>query len=357
VTKAQSGVLAASRYLRAHDMVGGYLPALAMPIEAATAWMQLWAEVRSHDDASESGQLPARPPLLGSLVRRRRPELGPTLDRFATWTSVEAARFTDWRVRTIPEYFDLLEARAFCPVYICAVLALPGEDRDLLEAFAASVGFGAQLMDDTLDLVADISRGVLFITAEEFEHLALSPADLGTERGLRAVTRLRNRWALTYYLTAYRLTSEMQLDNNRRLARAWLELGLRALVDDRIRPLDPRILADQGRYLRHFGIHTVLFDLPAPSESCRLRLNRMFVRRLVSNYSVLAIVQAAAKAVELGPELPSRFMVWRLGGRPLRPPRSTADATDGRRPVSSVHYGDGGLLPFAVDAARIFLRR
>ena len=232
---------------------------------------------------------------------------------------------------------------------------MPDEDRRLLEEFAMWVGYGAQLVDDTLDLVADIERGLLFITAEEFEHLSLSPTQLGTAAGLRAITRLRNKWALAYYLEAYRLTSGMKL-GNRRLARTWLDFGLRALLDDRVRPLHPRVLADQRRYLRHFGSHLALFDLPFPTESCRLATSRVFVRKFVNEYSVASIQAARAKYAELGPELPPGFIVRQIRRRPLpQPEHLTDDAPDGRRPVALVQYGEAGLLPVMVESLRVLL--
>src|SRR4029077_15239354 len=82
--------VASARFLREHDKIGGYLPSLAMPTDAAEGWTELWAQIRSFDDATEAGTAIGPFPELGPLVRRRHPELVPVLDELTTWPALEA---------------------------------------------------------------------------------------------------------------------------------------------------------------------------------------------------------------------------------------------------------------------------
>jgi hypothetical protein len=132
----------------------------------------------------------------------------------------------------------------------------------------AYVGRGGAILDDTLDLLEDLRHGRVFVTREELDAAGLDLDTFQTPDGLRAFSRLRRKWALHYYLRAHRATG-LFAPANRDLARSWLGLGLRLLLDDRAVPLPWDVLRDRGRFLDHLGSYAAFIDLPFPTENSR----------------------------------------------------------------------------------------
>jgi hypothetical protein len=360
VEPAGDDLEAVQRYLRRRDKVGGYLPILAMPAHAAPLWTRLWRDVRELDDRSE--RTPVRgdgDPVLGRELLATRPDLADDLRDLARWPRVEHELYRDRRVHGIEQYFRLMYYRAFLPVHLCGTVGLAGEPPEALRTFALYVGYGAQLMDDTLDLVADIEDGRVFVTREELALLGLAASELRSSSALARVTRFRNHWALYFYLRAHRATGLFAAPA-RRLARSWLEFGLRALLDGRIVPLPRDVLESHRRYCEHFGAYMSLLDLPFPTERMRYSFLRWFVGRFVATSTILDI-DAAHEAYARDPApLPDEFRIERLCNerwrdwRPLEPPEPIPED---RRPVALVHYGLRGMPATLADLSRIALRR
>jgi len=219
------------------------------------------------------------------------------------------------------------------------------------------MGVGGQLIDDTLDLVADVAQGLMFITREEFATLRLTVRDLATTDGLRKVTELRNQWALAYHLMAYRVTSLFSLPN-RRLARTFVEFSMRALLDARVRPLPMDVLKHQERFAEEFGVATHLFDIPVGSEAIRRSVGRPFIEQVVRRYSLASIDEATARFQSYPRPVPNELMITSIRGVPAPDVEADlaqlrGDAADGRRPIELLHYGGSGLLPTAVDVLRV----
>jgi hypothetical protein len=340
------------RLVRERDKIV-YFALLTMPPEIAAATSRLFVEARDRDVVAETSDAPSGPPL-GDEIVRLRPELAPVLAEFAQWPSVESRLYSRFRVRRVEEYFELMHVRAFCPVYVSAVLSMPEVDRRWLEAFSAYTGYGTQLIDDTLDLVEDLERGVVYITFEEFEHLGIGLDDLGSPAALRAVTHLRNQWALYQLIRAYRTTDGFP-DRARRLARAFLDLTVRAVLDDRVRPLDTAVLSDPRRYMNNFGLLSHAFDLPLPSETWRTAIARPLVERVVRRYRTASLDEAVTRYASYPVSLPTSLRVDRLHGRPPFDLGELPDPDpDDRRPIRLVHHGTWGMLPTAIDFWRIF---
>jgi hypothetical protein len=348
-------LLRATRYLRRHDKLG-YFSTLALDPDIAEAWGELYVPIRRLDEESEQGGTDAivPPAEVGRKLLNLRPELAPVLAEGVEWAALERQLYENRGARSVSEYFDLMYYRGFLPVYVASVLTMPEEDRAWLQAFAVYTGCGGQIIDDTVDLVEDIKCGRLFITIEEFDELGLTPADLGTVVGLRKITELRRQWALAYHLKAYRVTSAF-IPKNRVLARNVLEFSMRALLDERVRPLPEAVLADQERFMEEsFGIISHFPDAPWPSEGCRRAANRPFIDALMNGYAVISIDEAVARFERYERPLPQVLMIEQLRGMPsadLRLP--PVDLPDARRPIRLVHYGAPGLLPTLVDVLRV----
>jgi hypothetical protein len=339
-------------YLRRRDKIGGYLPLLAMMPEPGKAWTRFWYAVRTIDDESEAGN--PIDPLLNELqegILTDYPELQTELRDLAKWTRVEAELYSGG-ARSLSDYFTLLYYRAFTPVYICGVLGLPGESRELLEYFAMNVGYGAQLMDDTLDLIADVSVGRIFVTQEELALLALSPLDLLTPQARDRIGAFRRKWALDFYISAYDATS-MFRPGNRDLARSWLGFGLRALLDKRIVPLSTELLHDHRRYCQHFGWYLHLFDVPCLPEAWRYAFLHPLVRQMVRTVSLVDVDQAREDFDCDPTPLPEVFRVRTVYGRDIVPVEVTSPNADRRTPIVLAHYGLSGLVPTMIDAVRV----
>ncbi|HKS46178.1 MAG TPA: hypothetical protein VJT49_13910 [Amycolatopsis sp.] len=340
-------------YLRRQDKIG-FLTTLALDPEPAAAWAELYLQVREFDERSERGAAGAGPAAFGARVLALHPELAPMLREGMRWPEIERGLYGDLAPRSVTDYFDLMYYRGVVPVYLCAVLAMPEEDRKWLEAFSVYLGCGGQLIDDVLDLATDIGNGLFFVTEEELDWQGLSPADLGTAAGLRKVTDLRNQWALAYHLKAYRVTN-MFGPKNRRLARTFLGFSMRALLAGRVRPLPPDVLADQERFMeREFGIVSHLFDAPMPSETFRWTVARPFVSRIIQHYSLVSIDEATARYHSYPRPLPATLLVDTVHGMPsVDLPAVTSEVPDERRPIRLMHYGAEGLLPTFVDVLRV----
>jgi hypothetical protein len=348
---------ASRRYLRRRDKIGGYLPLLAMRPSNGEAWTRLWFTVRTLDDRSEVGG--AVDELITDLEHRilpEYPELTTELRDLSRWTQVEAEIYRGGGVRTIADYFRLMYYRAFCPVYICGAVGLPGEPRAHLDTFALYVGYGAQLMDDTLDLLEDIEAGRFFVTQEELDLLGLEACDVTTPAGLRQVCQFRNKWALYFYLRGYETTSLFSADN-RDLARSWLGFGLRSLLDGKIVPLPREILKNHLRYCHHFGVYLHLFDFPLPSEAWRYRILHPIVRRMIRTVSLLDIREADARFDSDPTPLPEIFQVSTVYGRSVKPVVPRELLPDRRKPVRLAHYGLNGVVPTLADLARMLVAR
>jgi hypothetical protein len=352
----RDGLRADRRYLRRRDKVGGYLPILAMPRAAAPLWTRLWCEIRAFDDHSESAPRAAlQQPDLGGELLAARPDLAAELRELALWPRVERELYSDGRIHGVAEYFRLMYHRAFLPVYLCAQVGLRGEPDDVLRTFAMYVGYGAQLMDDTLDLVADLEDGRTFVTREELELLGLAAENVRSSHALAAVASFRNQWALYFYLRAHQVTALLS-GPERDLARSWLEFGLRALVDGRIVPLPRAVLDSHRRYCEHFGIYMSLLDVPLGGERMRFAFLRWVVARFVATSTIVDLRDAQRRSVTAPPEA---FRVERLcherwsGWRPLALPEPVPER---RRPVTLVHYGVRGLPATLADLGRVALR-
>jgi hypothetical protein len=349
---------AARRYLRRRDKVGGYLPILAMPAASAPVWTSLWRNIREFDDRSERDPAAVGPePVLGREVLALHPELASELHDLERWPVVERELYRDGRVRGVDDYFRLMYHRAFLPVYLCGRVGLSGEPDHALQTFALYVGYGAQLMDDTLDLVADVEEGRIFVTREELTLLGLSVDDLTSPSGLARVARFRNRWALYFYLRAHKASSLFAAPA-RRLSRSWLEFGLRALLDGRIVPLPRSVLEDHRRYCNHFGIYMSLLDVPFPTEGARFAFLRWVVGRFVATSTIIDIHEAQ-EAYDRDPApLPEELRIERLiserwrGWRPLELPEPIPED---RRQLALVHYGLRGLPATLADVGRVVL--
>lgn len=348
------------RFLRKNDKIGGYLPLLAMPSASVETWARLWMDVRTLDWESERTNTVNRDGQLGSDITDDA-GIEQELHDLNRWPAVEQELYGGRVPASLADYARLLYNRAFCPVYICANLALPGEDRKDLETFAMYVGYGAQIMDDTLDILADLRIGRVFVTREEFELLGIRPAELGRDANLDRVNAFRNRWSLYFYLQAYRCTDVFRPDN-RRLARSWIEFGLRALLDGRIRPLPSRILDNQRRYCAHFGAYMYLLDFPARSEQQRYQVLRRLVGQVALAVRILDISDARARLGSYDHALPSAFLFERVCGRHVvaldrLPDQSCFTCVPDERPVCNfIHYGWGGMAPTIVDLAALLLR-
>ena len=339
-------------FLRRRDKIGGYLPLLAMLPDDGLAWTRLWHTVRTLDDSSEAGL--SVDDLVSDLERgivARYPQLATELRDLSRWTHVERELFSH-RIGTLADYFKLLYYRAFAPVYVCGAVGLPGEAKTDLETFAMYVGYGAQIMDDTLDLIEDVDAGRIFVTREELDHLGLDVAALSTPAGRERVTRFRNKWALDYYLRAYRVTSRFA-PANRDMARSWLGFGMRALLDRKIVPLPPEVLNDHRRYCHHFGWYLHLLDVPCPSEALRYRLLHPLVRRMVRAVALVDIDEVRAAFARDETELPAQFRIDTVHGRSVAAANADDDLPERRVQIVLAHYGVAGLVPTLADVARI----
>jgi hypothetical protein len=347
------------RFLRKNDKVGGYLPLLAMPSASVETWARFWMDVRTLDWESERTGAVDGCRLLGGKITAHADIARELLD-MSRWPAVEQELYGNHEPASLADYARLLYNRAFCPVYICANLALPGEQRNHLETFAMYVGYGAQIMDDTLDILADLLMSRIFVTKEEFDLLGIRPSELGETSNLARVTAFRNLWSLYFYLQAYRCTDVFR-PYNRMLARSWIEFGLRALLDGRIRPLPRRILDNPRRYCAHFGAYMILLDFPAGSERRRYRALRGLVGRVVLANRLLDISDARARLGHYDGSLPSAFLFDHVHGRHVAaldrlPDQSRFACLPDERPLRNfVHYGWVGLVPTFADLAALLL--
>jgi hypothetical protein len=334
-------------YLRLQDPLG-YMTTVGLPPEAASAWALLWSWVRYVDDPCDEGGVAEA--TVDHAVRQIHdrlaglyPRLEPELQELGRLTGLEAELYRRGEVRGVDEYFHLLYYKGFLPAYLCGVISLPGETRESLRTFGIYLGYGGTILDDTLDLIADLRLGRFLITREELDFLGLSRASIAEPDGLRKLTRLRNQWALFYYLGAWRATGLFSPEN-RRLARSWLGLGLRLLMDGRVAPLPPEVLNDRRRFLEHLGAYATLLDFPFPSEIWRYDFLHAALDHLVHTTSFADAESARELYEKSETALPEKLKIEHVveqGWKPLPLPPWIPEE---RRTLQLIHYGPGGAL-------------
>lgn len=346
----------AQTYLRQNDKIGGYVPLLGMNINEAKLWADLWTGVRRLDELSETGaSCEIFTSQFGGELLKQYPTLLPKINDLSQWPVIERSLYGENRLQPMTAYFKLMYFRAFLPVYICSIISLKGESESFREALSMYIGYGAQLMDDTLDLRHDISKGRIFVTLEELEYLKISIDDLSCTKTLNRIAEFRNVWALYYYLRAYGVTNHFSLVN-KHIARSWIEFGLRAILDRRIKPLPEEIVLDHSKYCCHFGIYMILFDCPFLSESWRYRILHPIVKRFIQTTSIVDINDANCLFAQHKYLLPKRFCVEQLNNRPVVTSDFASHVnTDDRRRLHFVHYGIKGVIPTIFDIGRIIL--
>src|SRR4029079_14933102 len=85
---------------------------------------------------------------------------------------------------------------------------------------------------------------------------------------------------------------------NRLLARSWVGLGVRLVLDGRMVPLPWPVLRDRRRFLDHLGSYAALLDLPASSETSRYQFLHGAIEHLVRTTAFADIASAQRRYEE-----------------------------------------------------------
>lgn len=332
------------RLLRERDVLA-YMTVLGLPARPAALWCRFWSMVRCIDDLG---------PRLDAAQTAEEviEEMADCLDQdhhraalreFVDHPGMEAKMFADFKLCGLDDYYRLLYLKGVLSVYLCGAIALEGESHDSLLTFSMYLGYAGGIMDDTLDLLEDMEQGLLLVTREELDLSHLTMDSFHKPQGLRQFALLRSCWALYYYLRAHDATSLFS-PANRQLARSWLGLGLRLLVDNRVAPLPWEVLRDRRMLMDYLGSYALLFDLPFPSESQRWEFLHPIVEHLVRTSSFVAIAEAQERYLNCGILLPENFRLERIPGKDWQPVAMPPSIPEQRRTISLLHYGPGGVL-------------
>jgi phytoene/squalene synthetase len=293
-------------YLRRHDLIQGYLPQLAMQERSSEWWCLIWYCIRQLDtvvdgpiegpndgdplDSIKSSDRDFEQALSLFLNETARLVLRPLLSEMYASTKLERQHFSDGRPQTCAQYLTLVDRKAVIPVHICAKINELDVESEVVKQLVFGVGRAAQLMDDLLDLRADLAQGRLFITSEELELLRLSPDDIFAN--LDRVAMLRSKWAMGLSWSAYEAANTLQDNRFAVVARSWIEGIWRLVAKGKAVPLDPVMFRRDQEFAHYLGATSLPFDLFPGSELLKYRLVHRLMATFLKYYSVCGYDQA-----------------------------------------------------------------
>jgi phytoene/squalene synthetase len=235
-------------YLRQRDLIGGYIPQLALEERQSRWWTLFWFSVRRLDDLIDSGANVVVDSLLYApengtdtkdferamrqFVEDASLELDTVGIRNHMLSYIQAERkYLSLDRPTARDFFVLCFYKAYPPAYVGMRLLLQGEEEGEVRRYAKLVGTGFQFADDLIDFAEDHQSGRLWVTCDELEFLGISAPQCAAF--LHELTRLRESICLRYFITAYDYAARFRSRRNRRLAELTIEQFFRCVQKKR----------------------------------------------------------------------------------------------------------------------------